>query len=325
VKYTLIESLEKDYPLAILCEVLKAPRSGYYQWRKHEPTVRAVEDTLLLGAIRTHFVASHETYGSRRILADLRDPAKGEHGGFVVNHKHVERLMRDNGLMPHTAKRFRGLSRRAPGYTAAPNLLQQHFVAERPDQRWLVDSTQFMTDEGKLYLAVVEDLFSRRIVGWQVGMRFDTLLVAAALTNALQWRRPQVTPETALIHHSDQGTQYTSADYQQLLANHKLTPSMSDTGNCYDNAPMESFISSIKKEWTYPFPYASRRQLTNDLFDYIEIFYNRQRRHSALGYLSPCAFEDAYTLHQQQQQQQLRLKVEQQPLPRTEPVTRPPV
>lgn len=248
-----------------LCQLLKAPRSGYYKWRKHEPTLRALRDATLLAAIRIHFVKSHETYGSRRILSDLRDPALGEQGGFVVNHKHVERLMRANAIVPHTTRRFRGLSRRAPGHTAAPNLLQQHFQAERPDQHWLVDSTEFMTLQGKLYWAVVEDLFSRRIVGWQVGVRFNTTLVSAALINALQLRRPQITPERPLIHHSDQGAQYTSADYQKLLTQHKLTASMSDTGNCYDNAPMESFMSSIKKEWTSPFTYRDRRQLTTDL------------------------------------------------------------
>lgn len=311
MKYTIIESLEPDFPVDTMCRMLEVARSGYYRWRKHEPTARQVRDAELLQAIRHHFVASNEIYGSPRILADLRDPANE---GFVVNHKYVERLMRVNGIMPHTAKRFRGLSRRAPGRIAAPNLLQQLFRADRPDHKWLVDSTEFMTNEGKLYLAVVEDLFSRRVIGWQVGTHFTTELVAAALTNALNLRRPQVTAENPLIHHSDQGAQYTSADYQKLLAKHKLTASMSDTGNCYDNAPMESLISSIKKEWTHPFIYATRMQLTTDLFDYIELVYNRRRRHSALGNLTPCAFEQCYFAQQEQQQQQeQRLNGEKQP------------
>ena len=287
--------------MSVLCRLLGVARSGYAVWQAHAPTQREQTDAVLLAALRRLFVVSEETYGSPRLLADLRDE------GFVVNHKHVERLMREHNIVPHPVRRARQRKRSA-GPPPAPNRLNQHFSAERPNQVWLVDSTEFLTYEGKLYLAVVEDLCARRIVGWQTGTRFTTGLVLAALRSALGQRQPQAAVQT-LVHHSDQGTQYTAAAYLAVLETHGLTPSMSGAGNCYDNAPMESFIASLKKEWTHPATYASRRQLTYDLFDYIELFYNRRRRHSALGYLSPVAFEQRYD----QQQLQLRLK-EEQPL-----------
>lgn len=194
-----MHALTDEFPISVLCQLLHAAPSGYYRWRRQQPSQRSQTNAGLMEAIRRHFVASEEIYGSPRILADLREE------GMVVNHKRVERLMRANGIIAHTAKKFKGLTKRTPGRRAAPNLVNQRFVAKRPNQIWLVDSTEFDTHEGTLYLAVVEDLFSRRVVGWRVGNRFTTALVLAALKDALLWRRPEITTVHALIHHSDQG------------------------------------------------------------------------------------------------------------------------
>lgn len=312
-KYAVIEQLREEYPVSVLCRVLGVARSGYVAWCDPAPSRREATDAVLVAALRRFFVASEETYGSPRLLADLRAE------GFVVNHKHVERLMREHDIVPHPVRRARRRKRSA-GPPAMPNRLNQQFSAERPNQVWLVDSTEFLTHEGKLYLAVVEDLFSRRVVGWQTGTRFTTELVLTALRSALGQRRP-ATAVQALLHHSDQGTQYTATAYLAVLETHGLTASMSGVGHCYDNAPMESLIASLKKEWTHPVSYATRQHLTCDLFDYIELFYNRRRRHSALDYLSPADFEERYA----QQQLQLRLKEEQQLLsPQPDGSERPP-
>jgi transposase InsO family protein len=296
-----IEQLRAEYPVSVLCRVLGVARSGYVAWRDPAPGEREQADAALLPVLRQAFVASEETYGSPRLLRDLRD------AGFVVNHKHVERLMREHAIVPHPVRRARQ-RKRGTGQPPAPNRLNQQFSAEHPDQVWLVDSTEFLTHEGKLYLAVVEDLCSRRIVGWQTGTRFTTELVLAALHGALDQRRPDATSHT-LLHHSDQGTQYASTAYLQLLEAHSLTASMSGAGNCYDNAPMESFFATLKKEWTHPATYRTRQQLTRDLDNFIEPFYNRRRRHSALGYISPAQFEAHYyqlQLRQKEEQHSLR-------------------
>ncbi len=297
MKDTLVDRLRDEYGVSRICGVLGASVSGYQDRRRRMPSARAQEDAVLLEGIRRLFVASHETYGSPRIHAALRQE------GWEVNHKRVERLMREHDIVPHPTRRFRTLSRRAPGRTAAPNLLNQNFDSDAPNRVWLVDSTEFVTDEGKLYLSVVEDLYSRRVVGWATGSHFNQELVCQALRTAFV--RRGISPHTLhkLVHHSDQGAQYTSDAYQQLLAKHHTQVSMSDAGNCYDNAPMESLISSIKKEWTTSFVYHTRRQLQNDLLDYIELFYNRQRLHSSIGNCPPVTFEERYY----QLQQQLRL------------------
>lgn len=309
----MIEQLREEYPVSVLCRVLGVARSGYTAWRDPAPGKRERADAALLPVLRRAFVASEETYGSPRLVASAR------RAGLVVNHKHVERLMREHDMVPHPVRRARRRKRSA-GRPPVPNRLNQQFSAERPNQVWLVDSTEFMTHEGKLYLAVVEDLFSRCIVGWQTGTRFTTDLVCAALHSALAQRQPDATLHT-LLHHSDQGAQYASAAYLELLEAHCLTASMSGAGNCYDNAPMESFMASLKKEWTHDLTYHSRRQLTRDIFDYIVRFYNPRRLHSALGYCSPAEFEEHYN----QQQRQLRQKEEQQLLsPQPDGSERPP-
>lgn len=317
------------HAVSLLCRLLHVAPSGYYRPRtpaaRQRRQARKAAEEALVQELRHAFVASHETYGSRRLTAALRSGPSGPSGPSTVqteargavNHKRVERLARLHELVPHTVKRLRSLSRRAPGRQPAPNRLDQRFVAERPNQVWLVDTTEFATQQGKLYLAVVEDLCSRRVVGWTTGERFDQQLVATALRLALQRRAGAKGTLTGLVHHSDQGAQYTAADYLALLEASGLTASMSGVGCCYDNAPMESFIGTLKVEWTHPFTYATRRQLEQDLFDFIEGFYNPTRLHSALGYLSPVSFEQRF--HQQHLHTETQLShpplTEQQPPP----------
>lgn len=314
----LVEQLQSPqgggHAVSRLCRLLGVAPSGYYRSRtaaaRRRRQERAAEETVLVDELQRQFVASHETYGSRRLTAAVRACVQ-EQGGRLVNHKRVERLMRAHGLVPHTVKRLRSLSKRAPGRRAAHNHLNQCFVAERPNQVWLADTTEFVTHQGKLYLAAVEDLCSRRVVGWATAAHFTHELTSRALRSALE-RRPEAQQTlTGLIHHSDQGAQYTAEQYLALLREAGLTASMSGVGCCYDNAPMESLFGTLKVEWTHPFTYATRYELELDLFDFIEGFYNPTRLHSALSYLSPLQFEQRD--QQQQQQQQLHTEEEQQP------------
>lgn len=317
MKYAQVEAMESEHAVWRICALFGVAPSGYYAWRQHEASPRARQDVLLLKAIQRIFVESHEIYGSPRIHAALRQE------GHKVSRKRVERLMRTYAIRPHTVKKAKGLSKRAASHRASPNLVAQQFRADHPNQIWLVDSTEFETQTGKLYLAVVEDLFSRRIIGWTTGSRFNKQLVVTALKSALAKRKLAPKQLHTLIHHSDQGAQYTSDDYRALLVKHKIRVSMSDVGNCFDNAPMESFIGSLKEEWTRPFTYRSRAQLANDLFDYIEGFYNLRRLHSSIAYVSPATFETRY--YAQQKQQQRLLEGERQRLtPDTKTATPPP-
>jgi putative transposase len=287
VKYAQIETLFKEYPVRRVCQLLGVAPSGYYRYAQHQPSQHALDDEMLLKEIRRIFVESYETYGSPRIHAALKQ------AGYRVARKRVERLMREHKIVPHMVKRLRGTTKRNPAHASTPNLLEQNFVAAAPNQVWLTDTTQFETHEGVRYLATVEDLFSRRIVGWSTASRFDTDLVSAALSNALQSRNIRPGALLELIHHSDQGSQYTSHSYLALLERFGLTSSMSGRGNAYDNAPMESFFATLKKEWTHGRIYRTHATLDADLFEFIEIHYNRKRLHSALDFRSPVAFEDA--------------------------------
>lgn len=270
-----------------MCKVLDVSRSGYYAWRKRPPSARKMANQELLAAIREVHRESDEIYGSPRITEVLRGQ------GWRCGEKRVARLMRAHHIRAKVAQRFHTTTRRNPAHGAAPNLLQQNFTATRPDQIWLADITYIPTQEGWLYLAAVLDLYSRRIVGWAMSRRMTEALTINALRMALQQRRPQL----ALLHHSDQGSQYTSGAYQRLLKGYAIQVSMNGVGTWYDNAPMESFFGSLKTERVHHVTYRTREQARQDLFRYIESFYNRRRLHSSLGYQSPVAYEEAY--HQQ--------------------------
>lgn len=280
MKYEFIHDHREQFHIRILCRVLKVSTSGYYDWVDRPPSERQQEDKVLTEHIRDVHQSSRQTYGSPRIHADLQDM------GFKVGRKRVARLMRLNGIRARQKRHYKTTTRRDPSRLAAPNLLKQDFSADAINEKWLADITYIDTHQGWLYLAAVLDAHSRKIVGWSMSPRLHKRLVEDALKMGLGRR----TISGQLIHHSDQGSQYTSNDYQTLLAENKILVSMSGTGNCYDNAMMESFFGTLKAECVIE-RYATRQQARQDIFDYIEVWYNRLRRHSALGYLSPEQFE----------------------------------
>ncbi len=268
-----------------MCKVLDVSTSGYYAWRIRPPSRRAEVDRVLQRRIETIHAESRGVYGSPKIHQQLREE------GWHCSRKRVIRLMRLAGLRARRHRCFKRTTRRNPAHVAAPNQLKQNFVAARPNQIWLADITYVPTAEGWLYLAAVMDLFSRRIVGWAMDARMTDDLSQQALTMALGRRTVSA---QQLLHHSDRGSQYTSGDYQRLLTQHQIHVSMSGVGNCYDNAPMESFFSLLKTELTHHERYATRQAAQTSIFDYIEVFYNRRRIHSALGYLTPLAHEERW-------------------------------
>jgi putative transposase len=281
VRYACIDRRRERYPVQMMCQSLRVSRSGYYAWRVRPESYRARQDRELLGEIRDIYAESDGTYGSRRVRKELLE------AGIALGRRKVAKLMRSAGLRGCPTKRYRGRAGGLPGGTAAANLLKRDFSAPEIDTRWVCDMTYVWTLEGWLYLAVVMDLCSRRIVGWSMSRRINRHLALDALNMALAYRRP----EGGLILHSDQGAQYLSDDYQRVLKQHGITCSMSQRGNCYDNAAVESFFSLLKRERVYRRHYRTREQARADIFDYIERFYNRQRRHSYLGDLSPAEFE----------------------------------
>jgi len=270
------------WPVRWMCEMLDVSHGGFYEWLKRAESQHARDDARLLGHVRTSFAASDETYGARRIWRDLRG------WGFGCGLHRIERLMSSAGLKARRARRRRPTDA-GPRieHTIAANVLDRQFDAIGPNRKWTADFTYLWTHEGWLFVAVVIDLFSRRIVGWSSNARMTADLVMDALMSAI-WRRG--TPN-ALMHHSDRGSQYTSERFQALLAEHGIECSMSRLGNCWDNAVAESFFSTMKVERTDHKMYSTRDQAKADVFDYIERFYNARRRHSTLGYVSPIDFE----------------------------------
>ena len=269
------------YPVRLLCRVLGVSRSSYYAWCRRPESRRTQANRRLVVAIRVAHTASRGTYGSPRIYAELR--AQGEPCG---RHR-VARLMRQHGIRAKQARRFRVTTDSAHGRPVAPNLLARHFRAPGINQRWVTDLTYVATHEGWLYVAVVLDLYSRRVVGWAMQPRMSQELVLAALRMAVTQRRPP----RGLLHHSDQGGQYAGPAYQAFLARHGIRPSMSRRGDCWDNAVVESFFKTLKTELVYHRSYRTRAEARGDVFDYIERFYNQRRRHSFLGYRSPAEYE----------------------------------
>jgi len=265
-----------------MCNVLEVSSSGYYAWRGRPESRRSREDRKLKAIIRSVFEESRQTYGSPRILDELRDQ------GIRCGRKRVVRLMKEDQMVPKKARRFRRTTVAVPDHTKAPNVLGREFKVDAPDTVWVGDITYLWTPEGWLYLAVLLDLFSRRVVGWAVSSRLGQELAIAALERALFERGGH----EGLLHHSDRGCQYTSTDYQQKLKDNGLSVSMSRKGDCWDNAVAESFFATLKVELGDSF---SSRQAAHDaLFDYIEVFYNRQRRHTTNGGISPVEAETRF-------------------------------
>lgn len=279
--YKFMAEHESEFRIQRMCRVLGVGRSGYYAWCSRSASQRAQEDEVLLVKIQQEYQISRGTYGSPRIHAALQKQ------GVKCSQKRVARLMRLHKITGRKRqKRHPVTTQRDPGAIPAPNLLNQEFYASAPDQKWVSDITYIDTAEGWLYLASILDLFSRKVVGWAMADHMEASLVEDALKMALQQRQP----EAGLLHHSDQGRQYTSVAYQNRLANAHCQVSMSRTGNCYDNAAMESFFGTLKTECVTQ-PFATRAQARTAIFEFIEAWYNRQRLHSSLDYLSPMEFE----------------------------------
>ena len=283
MKFGFVAKHRGIWPVDVGCEALGVSRSGFYAWRTRPQSVRAQTDTEILGTIRASFLLSDRTYGARRMLHEVRD------AGHVAGRQRVARLMRSAALRARPRRRARPTDDGVrPVYTVASNVLDRQFTATAPNQKWVADFTYVWTSEGWLFVAAVLDLYSRRVVGWSMHATMTTQLVTDALTMAV-WRRGA----RAALHHSDQGSQYTSEPFQRLLRDLGVTCSMSRAGNVWDNSVMESFFSTLKTERTNRRHYSTRNAARADVFDYIERFYNPTRRHSTLGNISPIAFERA--------------------------------
>jgi transposase InsO family protein len=283
MKYVFMTAHEHEFSIKRMCRVLGVRRSGYYAWRKRLPSKREQANQDLLARIREAFRISRSTYGSLRI------EQYWQRKGYGFSRHRIARLMKTDGLLPLRARKWQPqTTKQHPGARTAPNLLNQDFQASRPNEKWVGDITYIDTAEGWLYLAAILDLYSRRVVGWAMEDRMDSSLVEKAWKMAVLQRHPP----TELLHHTDRGSQYTSESYLRLLESARCQVSMSRTGNCYDNAAMESFFATLKGECAYR-RFNTRAEASSTLFEFIEVWYNRQRLHSSLGYLSPVEFEQS--------------------------------
>ena len=281
MKCEAIERQRGQYPLVMMCRLLEVRRSTYYAWRRRPESRRTKEDRRLVIEIELSHKASDRTYGSPRVHEDLQEQ------GIRCGRKRVARLMRENGIRAKQARRFKATTDSDHNDPVAPNLLDREFHVDVPDRVWVADLTYIWTREGWLYLAVILDLFSRRVVGWSMSKRITSQLTLEALNMAL-WSRK---PSPGLLHHSDRGSQYTCGDYRDVLDEHGVLCSMSRKGDCWDNAVAESFFKTLKVERVNDRDYWTREEAQTDIIDYIERFYNRKRRHSYLGYVSPVEYE----------------------------------
>jgi len=272
------------HPITLLCEALGISRAGYYEWRHREPSERCQADEQIVAHIKAVHAEHKQRYGSPRMTIELQ--SKGLH----VNRKRVERLMRERRLPAVFPRKFRHTTNSAHKHPVAPNLLEQKFHASGPDKVWVGDITYIWTIEGWVYLAVLIDLYSRRVVGWAADRTLSRTLAIRALKMAIRTRKPAA----GLIHHTDRGCQYVSGDYQKILHHHGLVASMSGKGNCYDNAVAESFFATIKKELAHRVVFSSRSQAYRELLAFIDSYYNIKRRHSANRFLSPMQFEHSH-------------------------------
>ena len=276
-----IEQHSNRFPVGRMCRLLQVSRSGFYAWRDRGPSQRTIENRVLLEEIRRIHLQTREAYGAKKTWRELRLR------GFACGRHRVARLRCQAGIEARRKRRFRITTQSRQGQLVFPNLLEQCFEASGPDRVWVGDITFIPTREGWLYLAILLDLFGRRVVGWSMRHLLDTQLVLDALKMALRMRRPR----PGLIHHTDRGRHYVIGAYTQLMSVHGMRPSMSAKGNCYDNACAESFFSSLKNELVHFQNFNTREEAKTAIFEYIEIFYNRQRLHETLDYVSPVEFE----------------------------------
>jgi len=281
MKFRFISVHRETFKVGRMCALLNVSRSGYYAWLRRPESRQSRDNRALEDKIRVLHAASHGIYGAPKIHHDLRDD------GVRCGKNRVARIMRKAGIRSRTKKKFKATTNSRHNFPIAPNLLNQDFNVDAPDHTWVGDITYIPTDEGWLYLAVILDLFNREVVGWSASSRMARQLAIDALQMALGRRNPG----KGLLHHSDRGSQYASADYQKILKDHNMICSMSRKGNCYDNAVAESFFGRLKSEWVNHNRYQSRSEAIRSLFYYIEIFYNRKRSHSSINYATPQEYD----------------------------------
>jgi len=282
VKYSWIKEHDKEFPTAVMCKVLRVSDSGYDDRLKHKPSDGQQKRQNIAQAAARFYFESERIYGYRKIYEDLRE------ANIDCCMETVRRIMHQIGLFSRVKRKFVHTTDSDHDMAVAENLLNRDFTSVSPNQKWAADITYISTDQGWLYLAAVMDLYSRRIIGWAMSEHIDSDLVTSALQMAISQRKPQ----TGLLHHSDRGSRYASDDFQDLLEDNGIVCSMSRKGDCWDNACMESFFGSLKTEWVRDKKYSSFTEAKKDIFKYVEIFYNRRRRHASLGYLSPAAYEE---------------------------------
>jgi putative transposase len=281
VRFDAVEAEKANYPVALMCRVLEVSRAGYYASRRRPESKRTKANRQLVAKIHEVYETSRRTYGSPRVYAELRED------GHEAGRHRVARLMRREGLVARKKKRFKTTTQSNHSEPIARNVLARNFDVRKPNRAWVGDITYLPTADGWLYLAVLVDLYSRAVVGWAMSENLDASVALAALRMALERRRPAA----GLVHHTDRGVQYASESYRVALAANGLVPSMSRKGNCWDNAPAESFFGTLKTELVGDRVFPSRDVARTEVFEYIEAFYNRTRRHSSLQYVSPVEFE----------------------------------
>jgi len=281
VKYAFIEQHQATFTVTRMCDMMEVSRSAFYDWLKRPESARSLEDRRLSEKVKKSHENSRETYGARRIVKDLVEDDE------VISRTRVGRLMKQQDLNSKSKRKFKATTNSNHNHPVAPNLLDREFQVERPDSVYVGDITYIWTDEGWLYLAVLIDLYSRAVVGWAMSERITAKLANDALLMAV-WKRK---PKKGLMVHSDRGSQYASGLYQETIKERGFICSMSRKGNCWDNAPSESFFHTLKVELTHHRRYRTRQDAKQDIFEYIEVFYNRQRRHSTIGYHTPLGYE----------------------------------
>jgi len=288
VRYAWVKDNSDSFPVVAMCRAFQISKSGYYRWLKAEPGVRTQRSLRIRASVKQVYEESNQIYGSYKIADQLGKDDRLE----AACRNTVATAMREMGLKSRVSKKFTPITTESdPSKVPAPNILDQIFTADAPNQKWATDITYLPTESGWVYLAVVLDLFSRKVVGWSISESLATPLVSTTLRNAIEARKPDT---KSLLHHSDRGSQYTSDDYRKTLRTLNITCSMSRTGCCYDNAVMERFFWSLKHEWTKFEHFADINQARRSVFQYIETFYNSKRIHQTLGYKTPDEFEEQH-------------------------------